>query len=160
MNGRAIGPLTEAHLRRLGELAALDREGLLTRRAHLSHLWDRILCVALCQGGALHWVDGVNVVKDLDVYKFYAAGGGPSYPPRRTENADYFDSGLTGWSERVDLLGRSVPHEDGGDGVASVLAYLRKPRTGTAWHLAQKAVVLIEPAARLGEVVWPEQTAR
>jgi len=94
-------PLTKAHLHRLGILAAADRENLFTRLPYRSFHRSRALCVALCQGGALHWVNDKNGVKDLDVYTFYAAGGGPPYPPRRTATVDYLDSGLTGWCERV-----------------------------------------------------------
>ena len=43
--------------------------------------------------------------------------------------------------------------------VESLIQYLRARPTGTAWELARKAVVLIEPEARLGEVVWPRRGA-
>jgi hypothetical protein len=36
-------------------------------------LEDSLVCVALCQGAALHFVDGENGVKDFDVWTFYAA---------------------------------------------------------------------------------------
>lgn len=35
----------------------------------------RLLCRALCQGAALHYLDGKNGVKDFDVWSFYAALG-------------------------------------------------------------------------------------
>ena len=35
---------------------------------------------------------------------------------------------------------------------------LNKP-TGTAWHLAQKAVVIIDPVEHRGEVVWPKPSS-
>jgi hypothetical protein len=34
---------------------------------------DRLLCVALCRGGALHYLDRSNGVKDFDVWTFFAA---------------------------------------------------------------------------------------
>lgn len=155
MNGRAMEKLTAAHLRRLGEFAATDREGLFARCTHLTAFRDRILCVALCQGGALHYVDGRNGVNDLDVWTFYERIGDFRYPPRRRGTADYEAPGLTDWSERVDLMGRDIERVPDPDPVASLLHYLRSPSTRTACLLSQKAVVLIEPAGRLGEVVWP-----
>ena len=70
-SGRAMGLLTKAHLSHLSALAAQDREGLFARCPHLAFYRERLLCVALCQGGALHYVDGCNGVKDLDVWSFY-----------------------------------------------------------------------------------------
>ena len=160
MDGRAMEPLTKDHLRHLGTLAAADREDLFTRLPHRAFHRDRVLCVALCQGAALHWIGGRNGVNDLDVYTFYADGGAMTFPFRRIANAFYRESGLTAWSERVDLLGRSIPHVPGGDPVASVVAYLSKPRTPTARELAKKAVVLVEPSERLGDIIWPVASSR
>lgn len=156
MSGRAMEPLTKAHLSHLGALAARDRERLFARCPHLAIYRERLLCVALCQGGALHYVDGCNGVKDLDVWSFYASGPGPQYPPRRKAHATYPASGLTGWSERVDLLGRYIDLVADPDPVAHLLHNLRTQPTYSARCLAEKAVVLIEPHARLGEVIWPE----
>ena len=83
MSDRALEPLTKAHLSHLGALAAQDREGLFLRCPHLAFYRERLLCIALCQGGALHYIDGRNGGKDLDVWSFYAAGSGPQFPPRR-----------------------------------------------------------------------------
>jgi hypothetical protein len=47
-------------------------------------------------------------------------------------------------------------HEDvNADPVAALRSYLSQQRTSAAYHLAQKAVVLLEPFALLGTVVWP-----
>lgn len=132
-----------------------DREGLFERRPYLALFRERILCVALCQGGALHYVDGRNGVNDLDVWTFYEREGDHRFPPRRRGVAQYYGSGLTDWSERVDMMGRCINKAISPDPVASLHEYLRRPPTGTAWFLAKKAAVLIEPASRLGEVVWP-----
>ena len=156
MTGRARERLEPRHLRRLGALAAADREGLFARRPHLAFYRERLLCVALCQGGALHYVDGRTGVKDFDVWSFYASGDGPEYPARRRGGARYPASGLTDWTERVDLLGRSIRRVAALDPVDSVLSYLRRPPTNSARFLARKAVVVIEPAGRVGEVIWPE----
>jgi hypothetical protein len=55
----------------------------------------------------------------------------------------------------VDLLGRSLPAEPGGDPADIIRRYLAAPRTDSAKALAAKAVVLIHPENRAGEIVWP-----
>ena len=43
----------------------------------------QIIAVALCQGAALHYVNGSNGIKDLDVWTFYAERPALiQYPPR------------------------------------------------------------------------------
>ena len=150
--GRAMEPLTKEHLRKLGRIAARDQDDFFKR--YPRYACDGLLCVALCQGGALHYVDGENGVKDLDVWVFYAYGSGPPFPPRRRGKQYYPDSGLTGWSERVDILARSINRRPSGP-VESLTHYLRTRPTPSAWELARKAVVLIEPEDRIGEIVWP-----
>lgn len=54
----------------------------------------------------------------------------------------------------MDLLGRSLPAEPSAD-VAEVLrCYLAAGRTPSAKALAAKAVVLINPDNRAGEIIW------
>ena len=154
-DGRAYGPLTHEHLNRLIEIARRDREGLFQRCPHLEIFRDRILTVALCQGGALHYVDNRNGVKDLDVWTLYAAHPTVTYPPRRRGEIKFGPSELTGWSESVDLLGRSVPYPVGHDPVTTWRDYLTKSWTTSARFLSQKPVVLLEPAELRGKVVWP-----
>lgn len=155
-------PLTDEHLRRLAEIAEADREGMFIRNPHLSVYRDRILLTALCQGAALHFVNGINGVKDLDVYTFYAEEPGVGYPYRRRGVEDFGDSELGRHPEdhafrgrRVDLLGRTLKVAPFADPVTSVRNYLRAGGTATAKELANKAVVVIDPGARFGQVAWP-----
>ncbi len=157
--GRAMEPLTRDHLRALGRLAAQEQDEFFARNPRYEPCRRGLLCVALCQGGALHYVDGRNGAKDLDVWIFYAAASGPTFPPRWRREKHYPDSGLTEWSERVEVLARSIERLPSPDPAASLVHYLRSPRTRTAWELAQKAGVLIEPEARIGEVIWPTGAA-
>lgn len=152
---RAYEPLTRRHLDKLAEIARRDREDLFQRRPHLQVFRDRILTVALCQGGAQHFVDDCHGVKDLDVWTLYAGHPEVNYPPRRRGEAEFGASDLSGWSERVDLLGRSLPYPVGYDPVAVWREYLGKPKTKSARCLSRKPVVLIEPAGLRAKVVWP-----
>src|SRR5262245_66682144 len=60
----------------------------------------------------------------------------------------------------VDLIGRSIVAEESEDPATAVRRYLAAGQTKSARRLAQKAVVLLEPAHRRGEVVWPLKKTR
>jgi hypothetical protein len=162
---RSNVPITDDDLRRLGEIARADREQMFSRSAHWAPYRDRLLAVALCQGAALHYLDGRNGVKDFDVWTFFAA-----LPDRyrdralyrRNKAGDYGRSkfgahpDLPGYvGRKVDLLSDSIPvaRVDTAP-VDAIRRWLRTERRGNPRHLAQKAVVLIEP--ELGQRVWPE----
>jgi len=72
-------------------------------------------------------------------------------PSRFGRNPD--DEGFTG--RRVDFLMRGIHCRLGADPVLALRRYLAESRTTSAWYLAQKAVVLIDPAKLRGRVVWP-----
>lgn len=164
---RSYLPITHGDLARLAALAEADRQDLFKRRVVTGHLYtDRLFAVALCQGAALHYVDGKNGIKDLDVWNFYDQHPQREYPSRRVARVDLGDSKF-GTSDdspqfvgrRVDLIGRSIRGADRGDPVETLRQYLRARTTSSARALAQKAVVLIEPAPLRGTIVWPINTA-
>lgn len=150
----------------LGHLAAIAKDAQAARFARRPR-WrpyaDRVLCVALCQGAARHYVDGHNGVKDFDVYTFYAEHPTGPFPSRWLTNADFGPSRFGRYpadperfqGRRVDLLGRSLAVLPDVDPVEAVRHYLASRRTETARHLARKAVVLLEPEELRGEVIWP-----
>jgi hypothetical protein len=161
---RSLVRIERADLLRLAVLAA-DAEADLFRRKpegsgrYAGHLLGR----ALCQGAALHYVDSRNGVKDFDVWSFYAQYDDWPFPPRWRGTRDFGPSRFGRYSgdppgysgRRVDLLGRSLPVKPGAD-LADVLRYyLAAGRTKSAKALGAKAVVLIHPENRAGEVVWP-----
>lgn len=163
---RSKAPLTTDHLKRLGAIAHEDRESLFARNPHLAVYRDRILLVALCQGAGRHYLDGVNGVKDLDVYTFYAEHPGVPWPYRRRGGADFGPSEL-GWhpaDERVrgtrflgravDLLGRALRVPPDADPVDAVRAWLQT-NNSTPALLRQKAVIGIEPGRYFGKTIWP-----
>ncbi len=162
---RSLLPLDLDDLRRLGRLAARDRADLFRRRPETGALYRaRLFAVALCQGGALHFVDGKNGIKDLDVWSFYTQSPARAFPPRRVGKADFGDPkfGITPGSpgfvgRRVDLIGRSIPGADPSEPIATLQSYLRSARTESARLLALKAVVIIEPEHLLGAIAWCAQ---
>jgi hypothetical protein len=160
---RSYESITQDDLSRLANIAHLDREDRFERKPRWRSLYGaRVIAVALCQGAALHYLDGENGVKDFDVWTFYATNPEAQFPPRWRTVRDFGDPkfGTTADSpaylgRRVDLIGRSLPVDVGAD-VGSVLPkYLSAGRTLSARLLAKKAVVCLEPAERIGEIIWP-----
>ena len=150
---RSYGRIALEDLVRLAWIARSDREDLFARKPRYRALDGHLICVALCQGAALHYLDGQNGVKDFDVWTFFASYPDvPDFPWRRRRAVDFGDPkfgpspdkpGFVG--RHVDLLGRSLDVTEGSDAIAALRKYLSEGRTETARRLAEKAVVLLEP---------------
>jgi len=161
-------------LQRLAAIAKEDRKDLFRRRAKTGRLYkNRLFAVALCQGAALHYLNltGANGIKDFDVWSFFEEHPERPFPYRRTYRADFGDDkfgkteGFPHFRGRVvDLIGRSMKNVNRASPVDTLRRYLRQgaakrkaSRMPWNWHLAQKAVILIEPDELLGTIVWPEK---
>jgi hypothetical protein len=161
---RSLARIDTADLLRLAALAA-DAEAELFRRnpQGSGRYGGRLLGRALCQGAALHYVNDSNGVKDFDVWSFYAQYDDWPFPARWRGTRDFGPSKFGRFSgdpprysgRRVDLLGRSLPAEPGADLADALRRYLAARRTDSAKALAAKAVVLLDPETRAGEIVWP-----
>ena len=159
--------IDDEDLARLAQLARLDREKFFARNPALARLYhDRVICVALCQGAALHYVDGCNGVKDFDVWTFFAEHAAHRFPRRPVTHADFGpskfgknpnDVGYVG--RRVDFLMRGVACEPEAETVTVLCEYLSRPLTKSAWELAKKAAILLEPSTLRGLKIWPLEAA-
>lgn len=162
MSERSYKRLTKKDLKRLGEIAAIDRADLFRRKPDTGRLYaKRLFAVALCQGGAVHYLEGKNGIKDLDVWSFFRKHPERQFPPRRRAKLDFGDPkfGVSQDSprfvgRRVDHIGRAIAGSDFSDPVAVLRQYLRQGATESARCLARKAVILIEPPELFGAVVW------
>jgi hypothetical protein len=161
---RSVARIEIADLLRLAALAADAEAGLFRRNPRGSGRYaGRLLGRALCQGAALHYVNDRNGVKDFDVWSFYAQYGDWPFPARWRGTRDFGPSKFGRYpsdpprysGRRVDLLGRSLPAGPGADPADALRRYLAARRTDSAKALAAKAVVLIDPENRAGEIVWP-----
>lgn len=129
-----------------------------------------LITIALCQGGANHYVvtNGYahryfdpkkNGLKDIDIWFFFRKQGfnprwhrtrdfGPSKFGHDPEEPDYV-------GRRMDFYGRSIPFLTG-DTVGTALE--RWIRNGvlksSPWYLSQKAVVALFPKTIMGNVLW------
>jgi hypothetical protein len=155
--------ITSEDLERLAQIVDAEIADLL-RSEKQAPFRDRLLAAALCQGAALHALDGRNGVKDFDVYVFFAELSGKNGPhTRRARSRDYGPSKFGRYSSddprrfsgrRIDIFWRTIPADGKVDPGNAIPAYLRggKPES-TPWHLSQKAVILLRPKSRLGEVI-------
>ena len=164
---RSYARFTDEHLDRLVKIAAADQARMFLGNPHLDIYCQRLLLVALCQGGAKHYVDGTNGVKDLDVYSFYASVPGVLLHPQRHVVADFGESEfgyrpadlkdrgkfLTG--RAVDLLVRTLPVEPDADPVEAVRNWLKTSKNKTPRLLKEKAVVALYPESLRRRVIWP-----
>lgn len=165
---RSYEKIEAIDLERLAAIALQDRKNFFLRDPHWRSLYSsRIVCVALCQGAALHYVDGKNGVKDFDVWTFFAQQSEAPFPARRIVSRDFGpskfnkDPAETRYvGRRVDLIGRSIDCAVGADPVEAIQRYLDHPRTTSAQKLAGKAVVLIEPAELRGVIAWNKSHKR
>jgi hypothetical protein len=153
-------------LARLSEIAHADLRDYISRDPASRETFEKkIICVTLCQGAARHFVDKTNGVKDFDIFTFFAADGSRKFPERRRGVRDFGpshfgrhpdDQGFIG--RRVDVMGRSIARDPSESPIQAVCNYLRQKPTETAWNLAQKAVVVIDPPDLRGTILWPGET--
>jgi hypothetical protein len=159
--GRSFEPIAVADLARLSEIAAEDRASRFERVPRWRPYADRVICVALCQGAALHLLDGAAGINDFDVWTFYAAHPVGPFPQRWRTIRDFGPSrfgatpgaGLEG--RRVDLFGRSLPEPPDADPVAALRGYLSAARSASARRLREKAAVVLDPPGLRGTFAWP-----
>ena len=163
-NARAYLRLTDADLRRLAIIAQMDREEFFAEHPRWRQLYgDRLLCSALCQGAAAHYLDGATGIRHFDVWSFYREHPDAPFPHRRKRVRPFGDARFGRCLDRpafegrpVDLVGRSIPSVRLDDPEQAVQRYLWAGATRSARVLRERPVVLLEPGPRRGEIVWPD----
>jgi hypothetical protein len=89
-SARSLARIDRNDLLRLAKIAADVEAGLFARHPQGAGRYaGRLICRALCQGAALHYLDGSNGVKDFDVWSFYAMRDDGPFPYRWRGTADY-----------------------------------------------------------------------
>lgn len=87
---RSLARIDVTDLLRLAALAAEAEAALFERNPHGSgRNAGRLLGRVLCQGAALHYLDGENGVKGFDVWSFYAQHDDWPFPARWRGTRDF-----------------------------------------------------------------------
>jgi hypothetical protein len=161
---RSLEIIRQEDLERLAQLALKDQAAFFARNPDIAAVYrERLLCVTLCQGAALHYVDGKNGIKDFDVWSFYRESAMRPFPRRRPRVVCDFGDPRFGQSpgaphfrgRRVDIFVKSIDGDDDLPVEEAIWQYLRNPNTRTAKCLATKAVVVVYPNELLGKILWP-----
>lgn len=154
---RSYELLTPSDLERIASVAMRVLAGIFERAPIAGLYRDRMLLLAFAQGGALHYLDGTNGIKDLDVWAFFEAGAAKPFPHRRRWCADFgpsrfgrhpADAGYGG--RRLDLMGRSIDLADGESPQNAVRRWLAS-RALSAIALRQKPMFCLLPRSAFGE---------
>lgn len=158
---RSREKLNKRDLRKLLKLAAQDIDEFFNRNPIYSCYRGKEKLVALCQGAALHYIDGRNGVKDFDVWFFYPDKG-IALPYRRRGVADFGSSKFGRHPKKKDYLGRTIDvlfrsdsAFNGRSAESGIREYLSNAKSKSPKLLAEKAVVELYPESVFGEVLWP-----
>lgn len=159
--GRSYRIIEITDLKRLALIARKDQDEFFKNYPEWARLYSgRQICIALCQGAALHYIDRSTGINDFDVYTFYRRHPQKYLYPKRLKYYDFGDAKF-GQSQdkpnfigrRVDCMVRSIDALEDEAAENSIQRYLINGNTETARFLAAKAVVFLEP--NCGKVIWP-----
>ena len=157
--------ITKRDLKKLLSLARINIDSFFKRNPSYYEYNGKEVLVALCQGGALHYIDRQNGVKDFDVWLFYPMKS-RNLPYRRRGVVDFGESifGVhpdmkrKGYSGRtVDVLIRSDAFFKGISPEIEIAEYLLYKRSATSKLLAKKAVIGLYPDRLFGKQLWPQK---
>ena len=161
---RSLVRIEPEDLRRMADTALARLNRLFDERPDNSGRFrDSLLMLCLAQGGGLHYVDGVNGLKDIDIIAFFdRLPDGSSFPPVPIWKVDYGESkfgrdpseSLHFRGRRMDIMGRSIDHRDGEDKVAAVQRYVASGPGDAPGYWRQKPGVAIWREDLRGQVIW------
>lgn len=162
---RSLEIITKRDLKKLLALAKADMDSFFKRNpSYCEYNGDEAL-VALCQGGALHYIDRKNGVKDFDIWFFYPMKS-RNLPYRRRGVVDFGESKFgvhpemkrKGYFGRtVDVLMRSDSFFKSESPEAEIVEYLLYKKSATSNLLSKKAVIGLYPERLFGRRLWPQQ---
>jgi hypothetical protein len=161
---RSYELITRADLRRLARIAQEQREDFFARHPEFAILYRRrMLCTALADDAALHFLNGTTGVAEFSLWSFYAEHPEAPFPFHVVDHVDLGQSkfgrapdapeGYVG--RRISLRGRSIEAALEGDPLEALQRYLRAAASPSSRDLAHKAVVLVAPERMLGTQAWP-----
>jgi len=118
------------------------------------------ICIALCQGAAMHYYDKINGIKDFDIWFFYKYNK-KHLPYRTVWSCDFENQKFGSHPEQkeyigrgIDIILRSIKTDVGNNPIDTIYNYFEFEKTKTSKLLAQKAVVILEPENLFGKTIW------
>jgi hypothetical protein len=106
---RSLVAIDSSDLARLSQIARDDLQRFIQKApAERAHFASALICVALCQGAALHFTNRTNGVKDFDVFMFFAVGETRPFPHRRLKAQDSAARNSAGIRMTLDTLGGAL----------------------------------------------------
>ncbi|MCG8093086.1 MAG: hypothetical protein JAZ17_05560 [Candidatus Thiodiazotropha endolucinida] len=160
---RSPETITKSDLKKLLSLARSDIDSFFARNPSYKEYDGKEVIVALCQGGALHYLDKTTGVKDFDIWFFYPLKP-RNLPYRRRGVVDFGESKFgvhpefksQDYKDRtVDVLMRSDDYFSNSDPEQSIARYLKYKNSETSNLLSQKAVIGMYPEYIFGKKLWP-----
>ena len=159
IKNRSKVKMNKGDLQRLGKIARKDFKNFCKRNPKYKVLDIKAIC--LCQGGAVHYLDGKNGIHDFDVFLIFDKAQTPRYPHRTIHKLDY-GTNKFGKAQKpeyshfvgrkVDILGSSISFKQDQTPQDAIRGWLKGKKSIRPKCLAEKAIIGIEPV--LGEVIY------
>jgi hypothetical protein len=148
---RSLARIGVADLLQLAALAADAEAELLERNPRGS---GRLLGRAVCQGAALHYVNGKNGVKDLDVWSFYTHLDDWPFPARWRGTREFGPSRLGRYpGDPPQYVGRRVEVPRAAAAITSMSWPSGQQGHGLAFLAPGRGGAHAEPGRKIGEAL-------
>lgn len=106
---RSLATIADEHLEKLADIGVdVFDERYAKAWTKGPYFKGRLFLIALCQGGAQHYLDGCSGVKDLDVWGFFAKSGEANFPNLTRWVRDFGPSSLGRHPDDEGFSGRRV----------------------------------------------------
>ncbi|WP_135611116.1 hypothetical protein [Methanococcoides sp. AM1] len=173
---RSYLKIKREHLQKLRHITVKDQDSFFSRYPKYNLFREKIYCILLVQGAALHYVNGINGIKDFDVLVLYKENGNKydedgkliriypkrvcSYDCEMAEFGRYPNDDIDKYpNRRVDVLMREIGNDltDNSDLITAINKYFENGTTQSIKEWRKKAVVGIWPDEIQSKVMWHKE---
>lgn len=145
--------ITKEHLTWLAKRAEIEHNDFLERKPHLRAYKNSLVGIVLCQGAALHYIDGKNGIKDFDIWFFYQKDEKVNLSIRRPATDKNGYNGI-----RIDFMKRAIPASTckrfSNQPDQCILNYLLEHNTLTKRLLLEKPGIGLYPKKIFAKIIW------
>ncbi|ADI73385.1 conserved hypothetical protein [Methanohalobium evestigatum Z-7303] len=161
------------HLQKLKDISVNDQNIFFNKNPKYEFFRDRLFCILLVQGAALHYVNGTNGIKDFDILLLYKQNLEEKDENGKLIKIPYrrliaYDCGMPEFgryphddinqypNRRVDVLIREIGEDltDNYDLITGIRKYFETGNTPSIKQWKNKDVVGIWPEEIQGDLVW------